>query len=119
MATSKKARRHKFRKLTFKFSKREFEVLEKCAELESTTINKFIKQSIRKNIDYMMPRLKTWLDQVQPDNQLKLFSEEDEQEVVIQTNMMEEYDEFYESDKNVDREDTKPTQPSNQNSLPL
>jgi len=93
-------KRKKFRKITFKFSKREYEILEKCAQLESTSINKFVKMNIRNGIDEMMPRLKTWLDQLQPENQLKLFKEEpDEQnEQPAQTNMLEEYEEFYQED---------------------
>ena len=90
-------KRKKFRKITFKFSKQEYDVLEKCAQLESTTINKFVKRNIRNGIDEMMPRLKTWLEQQQPDNQLKLFNDNEEAESLIptQTSMMEEYEEFY------------------------
>ena len=96
-------KRKKFRKITFKFSKQEYEVLEKCAQLESTTINKFVKRNIRNGIDEMMPRLKTWLDQQQPDNQLKLFEDEPEEteSAATQISMMEEYKEFYnEQEKN-------------------
>lgn len=97
MALDKKIKRSKFRKVTFKFSKREFEVLEKCAELESTTINKFVKRNIRNGIDDMMPRLRTWLDQLQPDNQLSLFADNkyDEPKSLLQKSMLEEYTEFY------------------------
>lgn len=99
MASAKKqVKRTKFRKVTFKFSKREYEVLEKCAELESTTINKFIKRNIRNGIDEMMPRIKVWLDQLQPDNQLRLFSDDDEKEVIVQKSIVEEYFEFYSND---------------------
>jgi len=90
-------KRKKFRKITFKFSKQEYEVLEKCAQLDSTTINKFVKRNIRNGIDEMMPRLKSWLEQQQPENQLKLFEDESEemQLSATQTSMMEEYKEFY------------------------
>lgn len=91
---SKPSKRKKFRKVTFKFSKQEYEVLEKCAQLESTTINKFVKKNIRNGISEMMPRLKKWLDQKQPENQLTLFTEETLKPT--QTSMMEEYEEFYE-----------------------
>lgn len=103
MAAPKKVKRSKFKKVTFKFSKREYEVLEKCAELEDISINKFVKRNIRNGIDDMMPRLKTWLDQLQPNNQLKLFSDEDEfeKEVIIQKSLVEEYSDFYaENEKN-------------------
>ena len=96
----KKSHKNKFHKLTFKFSKREFEVLGKCAQLESTTINKFIKRNIRNGIDEMMPRLKTWFDQLQPENQLNLFEDENITEKPVQTSMVEEYSNFYSNENN-------------------
>ena len=101
-----KVKRKKFRKITFKFSQQEYDVLKKCAQLESTTINKFVKRNIRNGIDEMMPRLKTWLDQQQPDNQLKLFNDNEKNESLIptQTSMMEEYEEFYNEEPKNDKE---------------
>jgi uncharacterized protein (DUF1778 family) len=97
---STKVKRRKFRKITFKVSKNEYEILEKCAMLESTTINKFIKRNIRNGIDEMMPRLKQWLDQLQPENQLELFSPNKfDEPAAMQTSMVEEYDEFYNENK--------------------
>jgi len=97
---STKVKRRKFRKITFKVSKNEYEILEKCAMLESTTINKFIKRNIRNGIDEMMPRLKQWLDQLQPENQLELFSPNKfDESAAMQTSMVEEYDEFYNENK--------------------
>ena len=96
----KSVKRKKFRKITFKFSKQEYEVLEKCAQLESTTINKFVKRNIRNGIEVMMPRLKVWLDQQQPENQLTFFADNPEDNVMkpTQTSMVEEYEEFYDED---------------------
>ncbi len=100
MASTGKHRKHRYRKVTFKFSKREYEVLEKCAELESTTINKFVKRNIRNGIDEMMPRLKVWLDQLQPENQLKLFADNEfDEPEIVQKSMVEEYNGFYENEK--------------------
>ena len=67
----------------------------------------------------MMPRLKTWLDQMQPENQLSLFNEEDESEVVIQTSMMEEYEEFYEGEEEDINSENKSNNTESQNKLLL
>ncbi len=106
-AVKNKVKRRKFKKITFKISKNEYEVLEKCAMLESTTINKFIKRNIRNGIEEMMPRIKDWLDQLQPDNQLALFApnEFDETKESVQMSMVEEYEEFYEENTEKEEEE--------------
>lgn len=95
MSSPSKSKKKKFKKIVFKVSQREYDIIEKCAQLDSITLNKFIKRNIRNGVEDMMPRLKTWLDQLQPDNQLTLFDEDEESIDVVQTNMLEEYDEFY------------------------
>jgi len=86
--------RGKFKTLSLKLSAKEYIFLQKCVLIEQTTINKFIKKYLREGMDELKPRVKEWEAQVQPDNQLLLFDFDAKPE---QTNMLEEYDEFYET----------------------
>jgi len=69
---SNKSRR-KFKKVSFKLSRKEFEFLQKCIQLENTTTNKLIKKFLRQGFEELKPRVKEWEKQKQPENQLELF----------------------------------------------
>ena len=65
--------RKKFKKITFKLSKSEYNYLETCAMLDKTTTNKLIKKYLRTGFENMRERVGEWEKQKQPNNQLDLF----------------------------------------------
>lgn len=87
--------RGKFKTLSLKLSAKEYIFLQKCVLIEQTTINKFIKKYMREGMEELKPRVKEWEAQVQPDNQLLLFDFDAKPE---QTNMLEEYEGFYDTE---------------------
>ncbi len=70
---ARKKSKRKFKKIVFKLSYKEYEYLQKCILLESTTANKFIKKYLRQGFEELKPRVKVWENQKQPENQLLLF----------------------------------------------
>lgn len=92
--SKKRAKRKKFRKVSFKLSKKEYEILLKAAEYTGSTPNKFIKKSIRLSLTEIIPLLKDKSDI--SENQLSLFDFERKNN---QFSMLEEYKEFYEDDE--------------------
>ena len=90
MGTNNRNTKRKFKKVSFKISYSEYEYLMKCAYLDKTTPNKFIKKYLREGFEEMKPRVVEWEKQKQPDNQLWLFDFNKKPE---QSSMLEE-DEF-------------------------
>jgi hypothetical protein len=88
MATS--VRRRKFRKISIKLSDKEFKLLENCVEYDATTINKFIKSSMRDKFTDLKPLIKQKKEE-DLKNQLSLF---DFERKYNQMTMFEEYKEF-------------------------
>lgn len=90
MAKNRKSKRRKFKKIVLKLSKKEYDLLQRSADFNKISVNKFIKQSIRAGIDDIKPLLseKTQVSK----NQLSLFDFTRENN---QTSMLEEYQEFY------------------------
>jgi len=70
---SSKKLKKKFKKVSFKLSKKEYDFLKKCVQLEKTTSNKLIKKYLRLGFEELKPRVKEWENQKQPENQLELF----------------------------------------------
>ena len=85
------ARRRKFRKISIKLSDKEFRLLENCADYDATTINKFIKRSMRDKVSDLKPLIKQ-KDEEDLRNQLSLF---DFERKFSQMSMFDEYKEFY------------------------
>lgn len=86
-----RSQRRRFRKISIKVSDKEYKVLKDCVNFSSTTINKFIKQSIRVQVLDIKPQIKQKKDE-DSSNQLSLFDFEQKHN---QTSMFEEYKEFY------------------------
>lgn len=85
------AARRKFRKISIKLSKKEFELLQNCVEHDATTVNKFIKSSLRDKVSEIKPLIKQkQLEDLK--SQLSLF---DFDRKHSQTSMFEVYKEFY------------------------
>jgi len=92
MSRSIRKTRGKFKTLSLKLSAKEYIFLQKCVLIEQTTVNKFIKKYLREGMEELRPRVKEWEAQLQPDNQLLLFDFDEKAE---QTSMLEEYEDFY------------------------
>ncbi len=95
---SKAIKRKKFRKITFKLSKSEYNYLDTCAMLENTTTNKLIKKYLREGFESMHERVEEWEKQKQPDNQLDLFGWEEEPEFE-QRSLLADGEFLYKSEK--------------------
>lgn len=78
---SKKSK-HKFKKIVFKLSIKEYEYLQKCIMLERTTTNKLIKRYIREGFEGVKTRVEDWEKQKQPKNQLVLFDFNDQDQQI-------------------------------------
>lgn len=73
-------------------SEKELEFLKLCVMLDKTTLNKFIKRGLRTYLEKYEDRVKDYLTAQPEANQLLLF---DYKQEVVQTSMLEEYEEFY------------------------
>lgn len=87
-----KRKKNKFRKVTFMLSAKELEYLDLCVMLDKTTMNKFIKKSLRTTLEKYQERVNDYIKSRPEMNQLALF---DFDAPPVQTSMIEEYEEFY------------------------
>jgi hypothetical protein len=92
---SKKPKKTKFRKVTFMLSKSEIDYLSLCVMLDKTTLNKFIKKSLRTSLEKYQDRVNDYIKSRPEMNQLALF---DFDAPPVQTSMLEEYEEFYQGE---------------------
>lgn len=75
MATKKsKPAKRKFRKVSFKVSSKERNLIEQCSQLEETTMNKFIKAAIREKVALYKEQLEEQKRNQVSENQLTLFT---------------------------------------------
>ena len=70
---SRKNKKIKYRKITFKLSAKQKSILERCCELEKTTLNKFIKSAIKEHVMKYSERIADQDANVVSENQLALF----------------------------------------------
>lgn len=63
----------KFKKISFKVSSKERELIEQCSKLDNTTVNKFIKTAIREKTAQYQRQIEEQNKNRVSENQLTLF----------------------------------------------
>ncbi|MCF8219248.1 MAG: hypothetical protein K9I29_03515 [Bacteroidales bacterium] len=74
-AKKRKPGRKKFRKVSFKVSAKERELIEQCSKLDNTTVNKFIKAAIREKTSQYQKQIEEQNKNRVSENQLTLFKD--------------------------------------------
>lgn len=72
-AKSSKAKKIKYKKISFKLSAKQKTIIDRCCLLEKTTHNKFIKTAIKEHVMKYAERIAQQDANVVSENQLALF----------------------------------------------